>query len=73
MIFLTAVGVLDPAALTNVSNVEAIVLGGAGNVVTLSDHVVATSGNGQFTVTSLGGNNTVDARLSPSSTSSTQP
>ena len=36
-------------------------LGGAGNTVTLSNQLVGTSGNGQFVVTSLGGNNTADA------------
>ena len=36
-------------------------MGGAGNSVTLSNQLVSTSGNSQFVVTSLGGNNTADA------------
>ena len=60
-IWFTAGGVVPASAFTNASGIEAVVLGGAGNTVTLSNHLVGGSDNGQFVVTSLGGNNTVDA------------
>src|SRR4051794_27138552 len=60
-IWLTAAGVVPGSAFNNASAIEAIVLGGAGNAVTLSNQLVGSSDNGQFVVTSLGGNNTVDA------------
>jgi large repetitive protein len=60
-IWFTAGGVVPASAFTNASGIEAIVLGGAGNTVTLSNQLVGSSDNGQFVATSLGGNNTVDA------------
>src|SRR3954447_24524074 len=55
-IWFTAGGVVPASAFANASGIEALVLGGAGNTVTLSNQLVGGSDNGQFVVTSLGGN-----------------
>jgi Ca2+-binding RTX toxin-like protein len=60
-IWFTAGGGVPASAFTNASGIEALVLGGAGNTVTLSNQLVGGSDNGQFVVTSLGGDNTADA------------
>ena len=60
-IWLNAAGAVEALGFSNVSGVEGLVLGGAGNSLTLSNQVVGSSGNGQFVVTSLGGTNAVDA------------
>ena len=61
-IWLTAAGVVTASAFTNVTGTEALVLAG-GNIVTLSDQLVASSDNGQFVVTALGGDNVANGIL----------
>src|SRR4051794_15105164 len=51
-IWFTAGGVVPASAFANASGIEALVLGGAGNTVTLSNQLVGGSDNGQFVVTS---------------------
>ena len=55
-------GTIAASAFTNVSHIEAVVLNGFGNTVTLTDQLVNSSDTGQFTARAIGvGNNTIDA------------
>jgi Ca2+-binding RTX toxin-like protein len=57
----TQAGTVAGSAFTNVSGVDALLLGGAGNNVTLTDQLVNSADSNQFTVRALGsGTNTVD-------------
>ena len=60
-LYFTTGGTVGPAALTNVTGVEALVLNGAGNSVILTNAVVGGSDNGALVVADGAGNDSVDA------------
>ena len=60
-LYFTTGGTVGPTALTNVTGVEAVVLNGLGNSVTLTNALVGGSDNGALAVAGGAGNDSVDA------------
>ena len=60
-LYFTTGGTVGPTALTNVTGVEAVVLNGLGNSVTLTNTLVGGSDNGALAVAGGAGNDSVDA------------
>jgi VCBS repeat-containing protein len=60
-LYFSTAGTVAASAFTNVSGIEGIGLSSLGNNITLTNSLVAGSGNGSFAVSDGAGNDTVDA------------